>query len=132
MTPSFAFSPLMVVGAALIAALSPLVGGQAVAMETARGFAVPDLEDFLMVGAEDGDGDGDGIKETRIVRYRNYAGDSVFSMTTNGSLWAWSREQHGGGTSDQRNYVVRDSNCDGIFDERYTLDEQFKVPDCLK
>jgi hypothetical protein len=28
--------------------------------------------------------------------------------------------------------VIRDSNCDGTFDERYGLDEQFHVPDCLK
>ena len=32
----------------------------------------------------------------------------------------------------ERNFVIRDSDCDGSFDERYSLDEQFYVPDCLK
>jgi hypothetical protein len=125
-------SPRFIVGAALLVAIGAIVGTQARAMETARAFPAPDLEDFLMIEEGAGDGDGDGVNETYIVRYRNLAGDKVFSMTTNGRLWAWSREQHGGGTVIERNYVVRDGNCDGIFEERYSLDEQFKVPDCLK
>ena len=99
-------------------------------------YQAPDLGDFLLVGAEDGDGDGHGVEETRIRRYRNRAGDSVFSMTTKDRLWAWSLESHGGaGEADpdpDRNYVIRDSDCDGTFDERYSLDDQFHVPDCLK
>jgi len=108
------------------------VDGQALAMETSTGFAAPDLEDYVMTEEGKGDGDGDGIDETQILRYRNLAGDALFSMTTKGYLWAWSREQHGGGNSLERNYVIRDSNCDGTFDERYSLDERFHVPDCLK
>jgi hypothetical protein len=133
MTPQRTASPLrFIVGAALLAAASALVSAQAAAVETARAFPPPDLEGFLMIEEGAGDGDGDGVNETYIVRYRNLAGDKVFSMTTSGRLWAWSREQHGGGPSIERNNVVRDSNCDGTFDERYTLDEEFKVPDCLK
>ena len=83
---------------------------------------------------EDGDGDGDGVKETHILRYRNVAGDGVFSMTTKDRLWAWSLESHssGGEAAPDRSYVIRDSDCDGTFDERYSLEEQFHVPDCLK
>jgi hypothetical protein len=132
MTPRRAVSPGFIVGATLLAAIGAFVGARAVAMETARAFPAPDLEGFLMIEEGNDDGDGDGLNETHIVRYRNLAGDKVFSMTTKGRLWAWSREQHGAGPSIERNYVVRDSNCDGAFDERYTLDEQFKVPDCLK
>jgi hypothetical protein len=97
-------------------------------------YPAPDLSKFLRVSEEDGDGDGDGVNETHILHYRNVAGDSAFSMTTKDRLWAWSMESHGGpGQADpQRNYVIRDSNCDGTFDERYSLDEQFHVPDCLK
>ncbi len=119
-------------GATLLCMLSLTGGGKATAVESSKGFAAPDLEDYLLSEEGNGDGDNDGIEETHILRYRNLAGDTVFSMTTKGRTWAWSREQHGGGASLERNYVIRDSDCDGIFDERYSLDEKFYVPDCLK
>ena len=62
--------------------------------------------------------------------YSNATGDRVFSMTTKGVLWAWSLQSHAGPTSDN-NYVIRDGNCDGVFEQRYKLDEEFHVPDCL-
>jgi hypothetical protein len=120
----------------LIAALTlvlAVMGTQVHAMETGA-YQAPDIGKFLLIGEEDGDGDGDGVKETHILRYRNVAGDGVFSMTTKDRLWAWSLESHssGGEAAPERNYVIRDSDCDGTFDERYRLDEQFHVPDCLK
>ena len=118
--------------AALLAASGTLCGAGAFAVEVARGFPAPDLEDYLLVEEGGTDGDGDGTSETLVARYRDAAGDKIFSLTTKGRLWAWSREQHGGGTSIERNYVLRDSNCDGNFDERYSLDERFTLPDCLK
>jgi len=88
---------------------------------------------FLLISEEDGDGDGDGVKETHIRRYRNLDGDSIFSLTTKGRLWAWSLESVGSpAISGSRDYVIRDSDCDGIFDQRYALNEEFHVPDCLK
>ncbi|MGE5154943.1 MAG: hypothetical protein ACM3ST_13125 [Bdellovibrio bacteriovorus] len=91
------------------------------------------MSKFLLISEEDGDGDDDGVKETHILRYRNLDGDSIFSMTTKGRLWAWSLESVGSpALSGSGNYVIRDSDCDGIFDERYGLDEEFRVPDCLK
>jgi hypothetical protein len=46
------------------------------------------------------------------------AGDSVFSMTTKGGLWAWSLASGpAGGTDPSRNYMIRHSDCDGAFDE---------------
>ena len=116
--------------AALFIALGPT---RLAALETGA-YQPPDISQFLLVGEENGDGDGDGLKETHILRYRNLAGDSVFSMTTGGRLWAWSLESHGAANEADpgRNYVIRDSDCDGTFDERYRLDEQFHVPDCLK
>ena len=107
-------------------ALPPLA-----AMEAGE-YQAPEMEGFIITQEEDGDGDGDGIKETHIRRYRNLAGDSVFSMTTKDSLWAWSMNAHGDDTDVSGHYVIRDSNCDGSFDERYGLDEEFHVPDCLK
>jgi hypothetical protein len=121
------------IGAAAIATV--LASGQVLAFETGY-FSSPDMSEFLLVSEEDGDGDGDGdgINETRIRHYRNVAGDKVFSMTTKDRLWAWSVESRAssGEVNLDRNYVIRDSDCDGLFDERYSLDEQFHVPDCLK
>ncbi len=110
-----------------------LMGAQVHAMESGV-YQAPDISKFLLIGEEDGDGDGDGVKETHILRYRNVAGDGVFSMTTKERLWAWSLESHSSGGEEAlaRSYVIRDSDCDGIFDERYSLEEQFHVPDCLK
>jgi len=109
-----------------------LIGAETISAQS--GFhQPPDLAGFLLVGEEDADGDGDGTKETHVARYRNSAGDSVFSMTTKGHLWAWSLESGpAGGTDPSRNYVIRDSDCDGSFDELYGLNEQFRVPACLK
>jgi len=96
-------------------------------------FKPPDLSTFVLVNSDDEDGDGDGVKETHVVHYNNRAGDKLFSMTTNGRLWAWSLKTPGDAAPNSAwNYVIRDSNCDGVFDEKYGLDEEFHVPDCLK
>jgi hypothetical protein len=97
------------------------------------GYPPPDIRQFQPVDQYEADGDGDGVKETVVRRYRNAAGDSVFSMTTRGRVWAWSLESRYSDPKDlSRNYVIRDSNCDGTFDERFGLDAEFHVPACLK
>jgi hypothetical protein len=101
------------------------------AAETGQ-YASPDLTGFALHHEDDGDGDGDGLKETHIIHYVNQAGDRIFSMTSNGRLWAWSLSSQQNQADPAGNYVIRDSNCDGVFDERSTLDEEFHVPDCLK
>ena len=91
----------------------------------------PSLDGFNLHVERDADGDGDEINETHIKQYLNQSGDSIVSMTTNGRLWAWSldtRDQESG----TKNYVIRDSDCDGIFDEVYALDDEFHVPDCAR
>ena len=121
---------LSLVVLALNGLLIPLQQGHAV---EAGQYPPPDLDGFVMYREYDDDGDGDGVKETHIQRYKNLAGDSLFSMTSHGHLWAWSLDSLGSGNkSKARNYVIRDSNCDGVFDEVYGLDEQFHVPDCVK
>lgn len=94
-------------------------------------YNAPVLEGFAMTSEEDGDGDGDGVNETHIRHYMNLTGDRVFSMTTKDRLWAWSSESPGG-ADPEKNYVIRDSDCDGVFDERYGLDDEFHLPDCVK
>ena len=97
----------------------------------ASSFTPPDLDGFNLHDERDADGDDDGNNETRLGQYLNSNGDSVVSFTSNQRVWAWSldtRDDEAG----PRNYVIRDSNCDGIFDEVYGLDDEFHVPDCVK
>jgi hypothetical protein len=94
-------------------------------------FDPPKLDGFNLHAEREGDGDGDGVNETHIKQYFNTKGDSVVSMTTRGRVWAWSLDTRDN-DSGVRNYVIRDSNCDGVFNEVYGLDEEFHVPDCVK
>jgi hypothetical protein len=111
-----------IVFAVLLIPLQPIFAAQ---------FEAPDLEGFSLHDERDADGDGDNVNETRILHYLNPNGNSVFSMTTNGRLWAWSLDTRDD-ESGPNNYVIRDSNCDGIFDEVYGLAEEYHVPDCVK
>lgn len=97
----------------------------------AERFDPPDLAGFTRDSEREADGDDDGVKETLIVKYLNPDGDSIVSMTTKDRLWAWSMESLKD-DSGPHNYVIRDSDCDGIFDEVYGLDAKFYLPDCLK
>jgi len=96
-------------------------------------FFKPELKDFALHNESDEDGDGDGVNETHVRRYINKAGDTAFSMTTNDKIWAWSLNTKADDDSDVRkNYVIRNSNCDSVFDERYSLNAEFHVPPCLQ
>ena len=94
-------------------------------------FTPPDLAGFTLHRENDADGDGDNVDETHIKHYLNSNGDSLVSMSINGVIWAWSLETRGD-ESGLRNYVIRDSDCDGVFDEVYGLDDEFLIPDCMK
>lgn len=94
-------------------------------------FTPPDMTGFVLHDERDADGDGDGVNETHVRHYLNPNGDSAFSMTSNGRLWAWSLDTRDD-ESGPHNYVIRDSDCDGTFDEVYGLDDEFHVPECVK
>jgi len=95
-------------------------------------FFKPELNDYALHNESDEDGDGDGVNETHVRRYINSKGDSAFSMTTNDKLWAWSLDTKAGDDSDiKKNFVIRNSNCDSVFDERYSLNAEYHVPACL-
>jgi len=94
-------------------------------------FTPPDLADFNLHDERDADGDDDGKNETRLGQYLNSNGDSIVSFTSNERIWAWSLNTRDSDIGSQ-NYVIRDSDCDGIFDEVYGLDDEFHVPDCVK
>ena len=95
-------------------------------------YVEPELNDYALHNEYDDDGDGDGTDETHVRRYINSKGDTAFSMTTSDQLWAWSVDSKAGDDADiNKNHVIRDSNCDGIFDQRYSLNAKFHVPSCL-
>jgi len=104
-----------------------VLAGQAVAEQ----FEPPKLDGFNLHLERDADGDGDGKNETHIKQYFDTSGDSIVSMTTKGRVWAWSLDTRENDSA-IHNYVIRDSDCDGVFDEVYGLDEEFHVPDCLE
>lgn len=125
------FSGTVVAGFAMF--LAACLAGLAVGMSPALAeqFAPPSLDGFVLHSEREGDGDGDGIEETHITQYVNENGDSLVSMTTNGRVWAWSLDTRDNELGPD-NYVIRDSDCDGVFDEVYGLDDQFHVPECVK
>jgi hypothetical protein len=98
---------------------------------SAASFEPPALDGFNLHNEREADGDGDGTNETHISHYLNQNGDSLVSMSTKGVVWAWSLDTRDN-DSGVRNYVIRDSDCDGVFDEVYSLDDEFHLPDCLK
>jgi hypothetical protein len=100
-------------------------------LAVASDFTPPDMEGFSLHDERDADGDGDGVDETHILHYLSQTGDSLVSMTTHGRVWAWSLDTLDSEMGPE-NYVIRDSDCDGTFDEVYSLDDEFHVPDCLK
>ena len=116
-------SSAMLAGLTLLTCLA----GHAVAAQ----FEPPSLDGFMMHTERDADGDADGKNETHIKQYLNTSGDSLVSMSTKGVVWAWTLNTRGDDLG-SKNYVIRDSNCDGVFDEVYGLNEEFHVPDCMK
>ena len=56
------------------------------------------------------------------MQYLNESGDSLVSMSIGGQVWAWSLDTRDN-DSGPNNYVIRDSDCDGQFDEVYGLDD---------
>jgi hypothetical protein len=109
-----------------------LSAGTALAFEKGE-FRGPGMEGFVKIQEYYGDGDEDGVNETKIRRFKNLNGDRMFTMTSKNQLWAWSVDAvNDDDSAIERNYVLRDSDCDGRFDERYRLDEGFNLPDCLK
>jgi hypothetical protein len=94
-------------------------------------FEPPSLQGYQLHAERDADGNGDEVNETHIRQYLNKAGDSIVSMSSGERVWAWSLDMRDSETGES-NYVIRDSDCDGRFDELYGLDDEFHVPACVK
>jgi hypothetical protein len=104
----------------------------AAAMEKGE-YPAPALDKFQPAGESEADVNGDGVNESLIRRYVSEAGIVVFSLSTGDRLWAWSMAATEGEALDpSKSYVIRDSNCDGVFDEKYGAQEDFAIPACVK
>jgi len=96
-------------------------------------FKPPSMEGYTKYWETDMDINKNGIKETHVVIYRNADTDNITSLSTNGRIWAWKVKSHNYPVDKDdfsKNYVIRDSSCSSPskFNEKYTLDEMFKLP----
>lgn len=101
------------------------------AMETGT-FAPPSLEGYAFIDEKllDKDEIKDGIKETRLEKYQNGSGWKIGKYIADGKAWAWAVAPNRKDVCRYPdNYVIRDSDGDGIFDERYRYcGEDFWLP----
>jgi len=98
-------------------------------------FQPPSLEGYTLSEEKmlDKDKIKDGVKETKLEIYVNAAGQKIGKYSTNGKTWEWAIKSVQDVNDNTHNYAIRDSNCDGQFDERYAFTgEEVYLPDCLK
>ena len=96
-------------------------------------FTAPGLQAYRLQKAYQQDADGDGVEETHVHRYRSRVGDQVLSLSARGQVWAWTLDTANDDDADiMANHVIRDSDCDGNFDQRYGLHEPYRLPVCLQ
>jgi len=112
----------------LLASIAPLS-----AMEKGV-FKPPSLEGYTLVQTKQLDKDKvkDGIKETTLEIYGNAIGQYIGKYTCNGIIWEWGVKANNNNDDTINNYILRDSDGDGIFDERYGGNETTYVPDWVK
>lgn len=96
-------------------------------------FKPPSQEGFIYEKEFNVDVDEDGIGETHVTKYVNAEKVIIYKYTTEGKTWAWGRSKpRSEDRSDiTKNFAIMDSNCDDDFDERYRVDEEFYLPDCM-
>ena len=95
----------------------------------------PSLEGYHFDKAKkfDKDWPEDGIKETLVERFLNSKGQGILKYTTKGKTWAWGIMGNPSDRNDTtNNFLIRDSDGDGSYDEKYLGNEGFSLPDYLK
>ncbi len=120
----------------LVALLTLGMSGSALAKENGE-YAVPSLKGFALVRTFTADTDEtqDGTEESVVSVYRNDFGDQIGSISTNGYIWLWSRRDRNYEQNRQDtnlNFSIRDTDCSGVFRERYASGEHFFLPQCLR
>lgn len=99
-------------------------------------FEPPSLDGYSLVEEKllDKDEVKDGIKETRLEKYQSRSGEKIGKYVTGGKNWAWAVAPNRKDVCHYPdNYVIRDSDGDGVFDERYRFcGEEFWLPTWTK
>lgn len=95
-----------------------------------QGYEIPDLTGYTKIkeGYLDLDRTKDGVKETFIEIFKG-PDNFIMKYTSNGKTWAWGKLKS---SSDPQRYAIIDSDCNGVFDEKYLGDEGFHMPECLE
>lgn len=95
-------------------------------------FEPPSLDGYSLVEEKllDKDEVKDGIKETRLEKYQSRSGEKIGKYITGGKTWAWAVAPNRKDVCHYPdNYAIRDSDGDGVFDERYRFcGEDFWLP----
>ncbi len=101
------------------------------AMETGT-FEPPSLDGYAFIEEKllDKDEKPDGIRETRLEKYQSRSGEKIGKYVTGGKTWAWVVAPNRKNVCRYPdNYGIRDSDGDGVFDERYRYcGEEFWLP----
>lgn len=100
-------------------------------------FQPPSLDGYTLDRTKYSDKDTiiDGIKETKIEVFKNSSGQIIAKYTTNNKTWAWAKLMDPSDVNNidtSINYVIRDSDGDGKFDEMYNRTEDFYLPNWVK
>lgn len=102
----------------------------AIAAETGR-YSPPSLDGYKLdrVKHIDKDQKRDGNAETLVEIFAK-DGKYILRYTTRGKQWAWGviGNVEGGPDDAVNNFALRDSNGDGLYDERYVGEEEFFLP----
>lgn len=95
-------------------------------------FEPPSLDGYSLVEEKllDKDEVKDGTKETRLEKYQSRSGEKIGKYVTGGKNWAWAVAPNRKDVCHYPdNYVIRDSDGDGVFDEQYRFcGEEFWLP----
>ena len=119
----------------LAATLSLGLGMNANAMEeNPNGWPVPSLEGYTKVKGKWEDGDDNpntGVdgKETLSEIFMKEGTGVITKYSTAKATFAWAKASN---PFDPDAYIIIDSDCDGVFEEKYTFNETFDMPDCAK
>jgi len=114
--------------------LGQFMSEPAQAMETGT-FEPPSLDGYVFVEEKhlDKNEKMDGIRETRLEKYQSRNGERIGKYVTGGKTWAWAVAPNRVDVCRYPdNYAIRDSDGDGVFDERYRYcGEEFWLPQFL-
>jgi len=116
----------------LLVALLVSIALQSHAMEKGI-FQPPSLEGYTLVQTKQLDKDNNGSRETTLEIYAKGKTKLIGKYITDGKVWGWAIYNDLQNRDDPfKNFSIRDSNGDGIFNEKYTTTEEYPLPDYLK